>query len=140
MKRYLQLFFVALFATMTFSLTSCSDDDDDDLKGGEEEEVTTNDIVGTWELSEVSLDAGETYIPWPYETTTATFNEDGTYTGYGYFGNGTGTWKQDGNTINTYVDGELYMSYEVVELEKTTCTLKMAITESMIIYAKCVKK
>ena len=35
MKKYLYLFFVALFATMSFSLTSCGDDDDEPNNGGE---------------------------------------------------------------------------------------------------------
>ena len=140
MKNYFKLFFVALFATMAFSFASCSDDDEKDLSGEEQEEVTKNDIVGTWEIAQVSIDGGETYIAWHYETTSDTFKADGTYTGVGYFGNGNGTWKQVGNIINTYVDGELYMSYEVIELESTACTLKVAISETKSIFAKCVKK
>lgn len=37
MKKYLYLFFVALFATMSFSLTSCGDDEDEpnEPNGGE---------------------------------------------------------------------------------------------------------
>lgn len=39
MKKYLNLFFVALFATMSITLTSCGSDDD---------EPSTSDLVGTW--------------------------------------------------------------------------------------------
>ncbi len=35
MKKYLYLFFVALFATMSFTLTSCGDDDDEPNNSGE---------------------------------------------------------------------------------------------------------
>ena len=35
MKKCLYLFFVALFATMSFALTSCGDDDDEPSAGGE---------------------------------------------------------------------------------------------------------
>lgn len=43
MKKYFYLFFVALFATMSFTLTSCSDDDD------EPNDPNNENIVGTWE-------------------------------------------------------------------------------------------
>mgnify|MGYP002981631426 FL=1 len=43
MKKYFYLFFVALFATMSFALTSCSDDDD------EPNDPNNENIVGTWE-------------------------------------------------------------------------------------------
>ncbi|MCM1220719.1 MAG: hypothetical protein NC301_02855 [Bacteroides sp.] len=41
MKKYLHLLFVALFATMSFALTSCGDDDDDD----EPNDPTTNSTL-----------------------------------------------------------------------------------------------
>lgn len=41
MKKYFYLFFVALFATMSFALTSCSDDEPNDSNN--------ENIVGTWE-------------------------------------------------------------------------------------------
>lgn len=118
---------VALLTCCGFA--ACSDDDKDN--------PTLTDIVGTWKLSEVSTD-GETYIPWPYTRTTATFKSDGTYSGQGYFGNGSGNWKQSGKTIITYVDGEEYMRYEVKELSTSTCTLVMKQGGSSL-WAKCVK-
>ena len=123
---------VALFATLSFSLISCSDDDKD--------EPTKSDIVGTWKLSQVSTDGGNNYVAWPFETTTATFNSNGTYSGRGYFGTGTGTWKQSGKTITTYVDGEEYLKYEVLELSASTCTLKMGVTGSSYLHIKCIKQ
>ena len=41
MKKYFYLFFVALFATISFALTSCSDDEPNDSNN--------ENIVGTWE-------------------------------------------------------------------------------------------
>ena len=50
MAKYIKLLMVALFATMTFALTSCGDDDD---------EPSNSDIVGTWKISAgASVDLG----------------------------------------------------------------------------------
>ncbi len=126
-----KFFLVAIIATLSFSVISCGDDDKD--------EPTKSDIVGTWSLSEVSTN-NSNYIPWPYESTSATFKSNGTYYGTGYFGNGTGTWKQQGNTIITYVSGVEYFRYEVLSLSSSTCTLKMSITgSSSVLYIKCIK-
>lgn len=46
MKKYLKLVFVALFATMTLSLTSCKDDKDEP-EGG--------DLIGTWMVDQQPL-------------------------------------------------------------------------------------
>ena len=45
MKKYLYLFFVALFATMSFSLTSCGEDDDEPNGGNDSKSSFT--INGT---------------------------------------------------------------------------------------------
>lgn len=42
MKKYLYLFFVALFATMSFTLTSCGDDDDEPNGGNTTSALTIN--------------------------------------------------------------------------------------------------
>lgn len=123
------LFSVIMLLFATFILPSCSKDKDEPSK---------SDIVGTWQLSEVSSD-GVDFATWMLETTTATFNSNGTYSGRGAFGNGTGTWKQSGKTITCYVDGMEYVKYEVIELASTTCTLKMTMGTSSI-WIKCIKK
>lgn len=126
-----KFFLVALIASFSIAFVSCSEDKD---------EPTTNDIVGTWKLTEISTD-NSTYIAWPYQTTTATFNSNGTYSGTGYFGNGSGTWKQKGKTITTYIDGQEYFKYDVISLSASTCTLKMSATgTTATIYIKCIKK
>lgn len=123
---------VAFMAVVTLSLASCSKDDKD--------EPSKSDIVGTWVLSQVSSDNSK-FIAWPFEKTSASFNSDGTYYGKGYFGTGSGTWKQKGNTITTYVGGEVYIQYDVLELGKSTCTLKMSMPgSSSVLYIKCTKQ
>jgi len=62
MKKYLQFFFVALFAAMSFTLTACSDDDDDDK----------SPLAGTtWKIMTSEEDA-------EHVGATFTFNADGT--------------------------------------------------------------
>ena len=79
------------------------------------------------------------YIDWPFKTTYATFKSDGTYYGSGYFGNGSGTWSIKGNTVNTYVGGELYASYEIISVTSTTSELKMSM-DGESIWIKCKKE
>lgn len=128
-----QLKFVAILmiGLLSFGFQSCSSDDD---------EPTVNDIVGTWKLTEVSTNDGASFTSWILQTTTATFNADGTYSGKGYFGTGSGTWKQSGKMITTYIDGSEYIRYEVKELTSSTCTLVMSMKGSdSTIWVKCVK-
>ena len=110
MKKYFLFLIVALVTTVSF--TSCSDDDDD-VKFSKE------DLYGTWELVEVNFgDGWYNLTEWPYSYYSAeiTFYENGSYYGDGYFGNGRGTYKTHGNTITTYIGGEVYFIYKVSEL------------------------
>ena len=107
---------------------------------GSEDEPSMDDIVGTWKLTEVSTDNGKTFSTWTLEKTTATFNENGTYSGNGYFGNGYGKWKKSGNTVTTYVDGSEYLRYTIKELTSSTCTLIMSQKGSdATIWIRCIK-
>lgn len=59
MKKYLKLLFVALFATMSFSLVSCGDDDND-------EPAASSELVGTWDLTkETTVFMGESDVEYP---------------------------------------------------------------------------
>lgn len=86
MAKYLKLFMVALFAALTFTLTSCGDDD----------EPSVGNIVGTWKLTAgLSADYGITqYVQ---------FRADGTATEVDIDEDGTdvmnGTWKLEGNLL-----------------------------------------
>jgi hypothetical protein len=64
---------------------------------------------------------------------------DGTYYGSGYFGTGSGTWSIKGNTVNTYVGGKLYASYEIISVTSTTSELKMSM-DGDAIWIKCKKE
>lgn len=126
--KFITFFIVGL---LYLGFQSCSSGND---------EPTINDIVGTWKLTEVSTNNGASFSSWTLQTTTATFNGNGTYFGKGYFGTGSGTWKQSGKMITTYVDGSEYIRYEVKELTSSTCTLVMSMKGSdSTIWGKCVK-
>lgn len=78
-------------------------------------------------------------MDWPFKTTYASFKSDGTYYGSGYFGTGSGTWSIKGNTVNTYVGGKLYASYEIISVTSTTSELKMSMGSDAI-WIKCKKE
>ena len=126
-----QLFLLLTIVVATFAFVSCSNDDDDNHYDSA--------IVGTWKITEVKTSQSGTYINWPFKTTYASFKSDGTYYGSGYFGNGSGTWSIKGNTVNTYVDGDLYASYEIISVTSTTSELKMSM-DGESIWIKCKKE
>ena len=126
-----QLFLLLTLVVPTFAFVSCSNDDDDNQYDPA--------IVGTWKITEVKTSQSGTYINWPFKTTYASFKSDGTYYGSGYFGNGSGTWSIKGNTVNTYVDGDLYASYEIISVTSTTSELKMSM-DGESIWIKCKKE
>ena len=114
------LFTMLLFATV-LSFSSCSKDEDESNS-----EIKEN-IIGTWEGTAALIDG--TWIDitqYPYSSRlgfSATFYNDGTYYGKGAFGTGSGTYKIRGNTIETYVGGELYLKYNVKTMTSTTAEL-----------------
>ena len=126
MKKY--LFFLLALVVTSLAFVSCSDDDDDNQYNSA--------IVGTWKITAVKTSQSGSYIGWPFETTYASFKSDGTYYSSGYFGTGSGKWSIKGNTINTYVGGELYASYEIISVTSTTSELKMSMGSDAI-WIKC---
>lgn len=130
MKKY---FYLMALCLPFLLLASCGSDDDDNESG-----PTKSEIIGTWVLKEVADNANGPFVSWPYERTTATFNANGTYTGTGKFGNGSGTWKQSGNTIETYINGQLYFSYEIISVSGNKAELKMSMDGSSL-WIRCEK-
>lgn len=116
-----------LFAIFAIALVGCSDDKDNEYK---------ESIIGTWELTEMNINGK--WIPM-IKPTYATFNNDGTYSGRGYFGNGKGTYDISGKTVICYIGGNEYVRYEIIDLSSTTCTLKM-IMDGSNINIKCEKR
>jgi len=128
MKKFLFILLAVILSALT--ITSCSKDDNDEIDDA---------IVGTWKLTEVKMNETGSYITWPFKTTYASFKSDGTYYGSGYFGTGNGTWSKKGKTVNTYVNGKLYVSYEVLSVSSTDAELKMTMDDSSI-WIKCKKQ
>lgn len=120
-RHVLTILVIAISTSLVFSSCSKDEDGQDFISGFN---YPAESIYGTWQLTKVD---GKR---WPYQATTATFNSDGTYSGRGYFGNGTGTYTAKGNTIKCYVGGTLYMQYDIVTLEGKTATMRMSAPNS----------
>lgn len=106
------------------------------LAGCSKEEGTgfdydVNLLYGKWRVTHVMqntgsyLDVTTSVAESVFEPTYATFNSDGTYSGSGEFGNGSGTYKAVGKTIVTYIGGEEYLRYNIVSLSGTKAELEM---------------
>lgn len=104
-------------------------------------------LYGTWRITEVQQQDGSFFdvttsiAELVFEPTYATFNADGTYSGRGAFGTGSGTYKAEGNTIYTYIGGVEYLRYEVKSLSGDKCHLIMAESgSSATLEIKCTKQ
>lgn len=106
-----RLLFLVLILSTVF--TACNKDDDD-----EKFNYPLETLYGTWNGTEIYLEDDSKWIDiteYPYTkfAFSIRFKSDGTYYGEGYFGDGGGTYKAIGNTINTYIDGEQYAEYQI---------------------------
>ena len=54
------------------------------------------------------------------------------------YGNGSGTYTVKGNTITTYVNGEVYIVYTLISLKDDVAELKLDTGET-VLWIKCVK-
>ena len=116
-----------IIATISF-LPSCSSDDD-------EPDNIKSQMIGTWDATAVrfSGDSDWTDITkYPSMALSITFNKDGSYSGSGALGNGTGTYTVSGKTIKTYVDGELYGTYYVKTVSGNYAELSLTMGSSGI--------
>lgn len=114
-----------LIATICF-LPSCSSDDD-------EPDNIKSQMIGTWDATAVrfSGDSDWTDITkYPSMALSITLNKDGSYTGRGALGNGSGTYTVSGKTIKTYVDGELYGTYYVKTVSGNYAELSLTMGSS----------
>ena len=125
MKKFYSFFTVLISIVVLSTSFSCSSSDDDSTS------ALQSNMYGTWRITSIVKDNGTTIDVTTYpgsniiSPTCATFRSDGTYSGSGEFGTGSGTYKVSGNTIYTYVNGEEYLKYEVPSYTRTTCKLKM---------------
>lgn len=121
MAKYLKLFMVALFATMSFSLVSCGDDD----------KPSDGNIIGTWK-TEIKLDDDW----WSVEYLR--FNEDGTYDEVSVI-----SFMDDIDT-NTY-SGLWSKNGNKLKFDDTTATIKEVSSKKLVlivegvegVYVKC---
>ncbi|GIJ96573.1 hypothetical protein CAPN001_11420 [Capnocytophaga stomatis] len=123
MKKIILLLFAAIVAV------GCSKKEDN-----ESTSFPLNDLYGKWRVTHIQQENGEMFditseiAERIFKPTYATFNSDGTYSGEGYFGTGTGTYKTSGKTITCYIQGQEYLKYEVLDFSKTEATLDMRMT------------
>ena len=109
-----------LLATMMVFLPSCSKDND------EPEDIKTQ-MIGTWDATSVKFSDTDwvDITNYPSMALSITFNKDGSYSGRGALGNGSGTYTVSGRTIKTYVGGELYGTYYVNSVSGNKAELKL---------------
>lgn len=96
---------------MVFTFSACGSDDEE---SGSNFNYPMEYLYGRWDLTELSIDGKTIDLSnsyWYKFKASATFNSDGTYSGSGYFGNGSGTYKATGNTVITYINGKEYLRY-----------------------------
>lgn len=132
----------ALLAVFMLAFSGCSKDDNEPKFN-----YDMNTLYGKWRVTEVQqkdgsfLNVTSSIAEQVFKPTYATFNENGTYSGSGAFGNGSGTYKAEGNTIYTYIEGAEYLRYEVKSLSGNKCHLVMKETgSSSTLEIKCTKQ
>lgn len=106
-------------------VTGCSEDEEDKF------DYPMEALYGTWVGTGIYMESDGIWIDptssWLYDDLefSITFYENGKYYGKGFFGTGSGTYKVKGNTITTYVDGEMYLYYKVTSLTNNKAELTM---------------
>lgn len=99
-------------------------------------------LYGTWQISKAKYTEQAKMTDWDHESTSITFKENGSFEGSGYFGNGSGTYTVNGNTIETFIGGSPFISYEVSAYNKEEniiqCTAFIA-SSNQTIWMECSK-
>lgn len=85
--------------------------------------ISIDQLYGTWYGTHYLTSSG--WITIGRSTFSATFYPDGSYSGSGILGTGTGLYIVSGRTITTYVDGEEFYKYDILEFTDTTAHLKL---------------
>lgn len=104
------------------------------------------EIYGKWRITHIKMENGtmvditNPLVEAKIEPTYAIFKSDGSYYGYGYFGNGSGTYTAQGKTITCYVGGKVYLKYDVISFSGGQCDLKMYAGGDASIYIRCQKQ
>lgn len=119
---------VLLFLTTLTCFSSCSDDD-------EKFDYPMESIYGKWEGTDIYANGKWVDVTGILSYKfgfSINFHEDGSYEGYGYFGNGSGTYTAKGKTIETFVNGKLYATYYIKSLTGNTAELTIDIDGEQI--------
>lgn len=115
---------IVLLAIFAIGLSSCSKDDDQPAF-----DYPLETLYGTWEGTGIFLDNEWIDVTsyWYKDLAfSISFYENGAYYGSGFFGNGSGTYKAYGKTIETFVDGEYYLTYTIVSLTDANAEVVMS--------------
>ena len=132
-KTFHFIMFIAL-SIMSIMFLSCSKNDDVDLGSFD---YPTSELFGTWKASVIHANGRWIVVSdYPQYSMSITFNDDGTFKGEGYLGYGSGTFKLNGKTITTYVDGKLYATYYVSSYKEGVAEFTITIgKESLSMHA-----
>lgn len=115
---------MSLLVMLNFCMTSCSKDDVD--LGSFD--YPTDELFGKWNASVIHVKGSLRWIvvsEYPRYSMSITFNRDGTFSGEGYLGNGSGTYRLHGKTITTYIDGKVYATYTVNDLSSSIADITL---------------
>ena len=120
MKKFLLL--RAVICAVTFM--GCEKDEQESFK------FDIENLYGTWQGIAIQSNGEWIDITQPPHTNLAfsvVFYENGTYSGSGYFGNGSGTYKAEGDMIYTYIDGEELYRYKVHSISNGIAEVSMGV-------------
>lgn len=113
---------MAVICAVTF--TGCEKDEQESFK------FDIENLYGTWQGIAIQSNGEWIDITQPPHTNLAfsvVFYENGTYSGSGYFGNGSGTYKAEGDMIYTYIDGEELYRYKVHSISNGIAEVSMGV-------------
>lgn len=129
-----KLFSLMLLLATMLTFTACNSDDEP------ENGISEDQLIGLWDATAVQFNNDGKWIDItsrPDLALSIKFYEDGSYYGTGALGDGEGTYTLSGNTIKTYIDGELYGTYVVNSLAGDNAELTLTMDgETMGIKAK----
>lgn len=91
----------------------------------ESENPYKSEIIGVWELTHFNGSSVNSLPSIFYKQTTITFGHNGIYSGKGIFGDGDGKYVLTDNIVKTYIDGDLYHTYEIISLNNNQIEAKM---------------
>lgn len=104
-----------------FALTACGNDDEP------ENGVSKDRIIGLWDATAVQVDGRWVDITnRPDLALSISFYENSHYISEGALGDGEGTYAIKGNTIETYIDGQLIGVYTIKELRDDYAELSLS--------------